>query len=289
MLMTIRERKGWIRGVFIVLILFFAGGFLLGGAGTGNNFSVSDLIGNGSSSSSSTSTGSVSSLEKQIKAHPKDGAAWAQLSEAYSTASEPDKALTAAEQAVKLRPANVSDKKALASLYQAKANSLNTQAQSVYTEAYDLQQSSPDSSPFDISSTSTSPLATAIQDPFTKSQADQISVQISTLEAQSQSIATQAISYNDKALAQYHDIVENHVGDAQSWLSYATTAEQVGNNKAALVGYQQFLKLVPSDPIAPQVKTKITSLKKTIAKAAAAAKASTSTSTTTTSTTTTGG
>jgi tetratricopeptide (TPR) repeat protein len=286
MLMTIRERKGWIRGVFIVLILFFAGGFLLGGAGTGNNFSVSDLIGNGGgSSSSNTNSGSVSSILKQITTQPKSGALYAQLSEAYQTASQPDKALTAAEKAVALRPNNVSDAKALASLYQVKANALNTQAQGVYTQAYELQQQSPDSSPFNISSTSTSPLASAVADPFTTAQSNQIAVRISSLETQSQSLATQAITYNDKALAQYHNIVEKHVSDAQSWLSYATTAEQVGNNKAALVGYQTFLKLVPSDPIAPQVTAKVKSLTKTIAKAAAAAK----TSTTTTSTTTTGG
>jgi tetratricopeptide (TPR) repeat protein len=286
MLMTIRERKGWIRGVFIVLILFFAGGFLLGGAGTGNNFSVSDLFNNNSSSSSSsTNTGSVSSLLKAIAKQPKSGALYAQLSEAYTTANNPAAALTAAQKAVALRPTNVSDKKALAALYQAKANTLNSEAQAFYTQAYELQQQSPDSSPFNISSSSTSPLATAIQDPFTQQQSQAISVQISSLETKSQTLATEAIGYNTKALGQYHAIVEAHVGDAQSWLSYATTAEQIGNNKAALAGYQQFIKLVPSDPIAPQVRTKITSLKKTIAKAAAAAK----TSTTSTTTTTTGG
>jgi tetratricopeptide (TPR) repeat protein len=282
MLMTIRERKGWIRGVFIVLILFFAGGFLLGGAGTGNNFSVSDLFNNSSGGSSSTTSGSVSSLLKSIAKQPKSGALYSQLSEAYTTANNPAAALTAAEKAVKLRPANVSDKKALASLYQAKANTLNTQAQGFYTQAYELQQQSPDSSPFNVSSTSTSPLATAIQDPFTQQQSNAISVQISSLEAKSQTLATEAVGYNTKALGQYHDIVENHIGDAQSWLSYATTAEQIGNNAAALKGYQTFVKLVPADPIAPQVRTKITSLKKTIAKAAAAAKKAAATSTTTT-------
>jgi tetratricopeptide (TPR) repeat protein len=283
--MTIRERKGWIRGVFIVLILFFAGGFLLGGAGTGNNFSVSDLIGQGGgSSSSTTNTGSVSSILKAITKNPKSGALYAQLSEAYTTANDEDKALAAAQTAVKLRPDNVSDAKALASLYQVKANALNTQAQTIYTQAYELQQQSPDSSPFNLSSTSTSPLATAIADPFTTAQSNAISVQINTLETRSQTVEAQAISYNNKALSQYHGIVLKHKTDAQTWLSYATTAEQVGNNTAALTGYETFLKLVPSDPIAPQVKTKITTLKKTIAKAAAAAKTSTSTTATTSTT-----
>ncbi|MEO9174290.1 MAG: hypothetical protein ABI317_02165 [Gaiellales bacterium] len=283
MLMTIRERKGWIRGVFIVLILFFAGGFLLGGAGTGNNFSVSDLLGGNSGSSSSTNNGSVASILKALAKKPKSGALYAQLSEAYTTANNADKALAAAVTAVKLRPNNASDRKALASLYQVKANTLNSQAQAIYTQAYELQQQSPNASPFNLSSTSTSPLATAIADPFTTAQSNQISVQISALETRSQTVGQQAVSFNDKALAQFHAIVQKNPSDAQTWLSYATTAEQVGNNTAALTGYQTFLKLVPSDPIAPQVKAKVTSLKKTIAKAAAAAKTST------TSTTTTGG
>ncbi len=82
-------------------------------------------------------------------------------------------------------------------------------------------------------------------------------------------------------------IVNKHVGDAQSWLQYATTAEQVGNSNAALQGYKTFLRLVPSDPIAPQVGTKVKWIEKTLA--AAKTKAATGTTTTSTTTTTTGG
>ena len=50
MLMRIREQKGWIRGIFIALILVFASSFVIGGVGSGSNFSLSDIIGNDSSS-----------------------------------------------------------------------------------------------------------------------------------------------------------------------------------------------------------------------------------------------
>ena len=49
----------------------------------------------------------------------------------------------------------------------------------------------------------------------------------------------------------------------------------------ALQGYKQFLKLVPADPIAPQVKAKVTSLTKTIKDAAKNAATSTTPTTTT--------
>ena len=284
MLMRIREQKGWIRGIFIALILVFASSFVIGGVGSGSNFSLSDIIGSNSGSSSSTTNSStVSSLLKQIKLHPKDAALWSQLSQAYQTDSRLDDAVTAAAKAVKLRPNNVSNVKVLANLYQAQANNLNTQAQTLYSQAYTLQQQDPASSPFSaVSPTSTSPLASAIQDPFTQAASNTISLQISQLQAQSSTLATQAQTANQKALEQYRSIVNKHTNDAQSWLSYATAAEQVGNNTAALKGYKEFLRLVPADPIAPQVKAKVKSLEKSIAAAKKKAATTTTTPTTTT-------
>jgi tetratricopeptide (TPR) repeat protein len=281
MLMRIREQKGWIRGIFVALILVFASSFVIGGVGSGSNFSLSDIIGNSNGSSSTTNSSSVKALLKKIQAQPKSGALYTQLSEAYQTDGRLADAVKAAEKAAKLRPNNVDGLKSLAGLYQAQANTLNTQAQTVYTEAYNLQQQDPASSPFAaISPTSTSPLAAAIQDPFSQSQSNAISVQISTLETQSSKLAAQAQALNQKALDQYRIITNKHVGDAQSWLSYATAAEQVGNNAVALQGYKEFLKLVPADPIAPQVKAKVKSLEKTIKDAAKKAAASTSTTAT---------
>jgi tetratricopeptide (TPR) repeat protein len=283
MLMRIREQKGWIRGIFVALILVFASSFVIGGVGSGSNFSLSDIIGNSNGSSSTTNSSSVKALLKKIQAQPKSGALYTQLSEAYQTDGRLADAVKAAEKAAKLRPNNVDGLKSLAGLYQAQANTLNTQAQTVYTEAYNLQQQDPASSPFAaISPTSTSPLAAAIQDPFSQSQSNAISVQISTLETQSSKLAGQAQALNQKALDQYRIITNKHVGDAQSWLSYATAAEQVGNNAVALQGYKEFLKLVPADPIAPQVKAKVKSLEKTIKDAAKKAAASTSTTATST-------
>jgi cytochrome c-type biogenesis protein CcmH/NrfG len=284
MLMRIREQKGWIRGIFIALILVFASSFVIGGVGSGSNFSLSDIIGsNSGSSSSTTNSSSVTSLLKQIKVHPKDAALWSQLSQAYQTDSRLDDAVNAAAKAVKLRPNNVENVKVLANLYQAQANNLNTQAQTLYSQAYTLQQQDPASSPFSaVSPTSTSPLASAIQDPFSQAASNSISQQISQLQAQSSTLATQAQVANQKALEQYRSIVNKHTNDAQSWLSYASAAEQVGNNTSALKGYKEFLRLVPADPIAPQVKAKVTSLEKTIAAAKKKAATTTTTPTTTT-------
>jgi cytochrome c-type biogenesis protein CcmH/NrfG len=283
MLMRIREQKGWIRGIFIALILVFASSFVIGGVGSGSNFSLSDIIGNDSSSSTTTNSSDVKSLLKQIQAKPKSAALYTQLSEAYQADNRLDDAVTAAAKAVKLQPNNMEGRKALAGLYQAQANTINTQAQTLYSQAYALQQQDPANSPFAaVSPTSTSPLASAIQDPFSQSQSNELSVQISQLESQSSALAAKGQAINQKALDQYRAITNHDVGDAQSWLSYATAAEQVGQNAIALQGYKQFLKLVPADPIAPQVKAKVTTLRKTIKDAAKKAAAGTTTTPTTT-------
>jgi cytochrome c-type biogenesis protein CcmH/NrfG len=284
MLMRIREQKGWIRGIFIALILVFASSFVIGGVGSGSNFSLSDIIGSDSGSSSTTTNSSdVKSLLKQIQAKPKSAALYTQLSEAYQTDDRLDDAVRAAAKAVQLQPNNMEQRKALAGLYQAQANAINTQAQTLYTQAYALQQQDPANSPFAaVSPTSTSPLASAIQDPFSQSQSNELSVQISQLQSQSSALAAKGQAINQKALDQYRAITNHDVGDAQSWLSYATAAEQVGQNAIALQGYKQFLKLVPADPIAPQVKAKVTTLTKTIKDAAKKAAAGTTTTPTTT-------
>jgi tetratricopeptide (TPR) repeat protein len=295
MLMRIREQKGWIRGIFVVLILVFASSFVIGGVGSGSNFSLSDIIGNNSGSSTSTPNSSdVNALLKQIKVHPKDGALYAQLAEAYQTDGRLADAVKASEKAAKLRPNDIDGLKTLAGLYQAQANTIQSQAQSLYSQAYTLQQQDPSSSPFQaVSPTSTSPLGTAIQDSFSQFTSNNLSVQISSLENRSNQLAVQAQALNQKAVDQYHTITNKRSGDAQSWLSYATAAEQVGNNTVALLGYKTFLKLVPADPIAPQVKAKVTSIEKTIKDAAAkkkkdAAAAAKTATTSTTPTTTTG-
>jgi tetratricopeptide (TPR) repeat protein len=290
MLMRIREQKGWIRGIFVVLVLVFAGSFVIGGVGSGNNFSLSDIIGNnsgGSSGTTSTPTSSdVTKLQKQLKTSPRSAILWSQLADAYTSANNTDLAIAAQEKAVKYAPTSVAQMRSLATLYQTKASALNTEAQTLYTQAYTLQQQSPDSSPFNLSSGT---LGAAVEDPFTKSQSNQYSVQISSLESRSQALQTQAISWDNKALTQYKTIVNRHVDDAQSWLNYATVAEQVGNSAAALKGYKQFVRLVPADPVTPQVKSHIKSLEKSSKTSTTTTGGTSTTSTSTTSTTSTTG
>ena len=57
MIIWIRNRKGWIGGVFFLLAGIFALSFVIGGVGTGNQASLSDIFGNSGGGSAGTTTG----------------------------------------------------------------------------------------------------------------------------------------------------------------------------------------------------------------------------------------
>ena len=85
MIIWIRNRRGWILVVFVVLIVVFAGGFLIGGVGSGNNYSLGDILknGNGGSTTGTTQSESVTALRAKLKANPRDATSWSKLADAY--------------------------------------------------------------------------------------------------------------------------------------------------------------------------------------------------------------
>src|SRR4051794_29003909 len=101
MLMEIRQRKGWIKGVFVLLILVFAAGFVIGGVGSGTPYSLSDIIGQGGGGASTNPT-DIKGLEKETAAHPKRTQAWVDLGRAYAAANRPLDEITAYEHAAQL-------------------------------------------------------------------------------------------------------------------------------------------------------------------------------------------
>ena len=54
MIIWIRNRKGWVGAVFFVLAAIFAASFIIGGVGTGQNASLSDVFGQNGGGSAST-------------------------------------------------------------------------------------------------------------------------------------------------------------------------------------------------------------------------------------------
>ena len=146
MIIWIRERKGWVGVVFCVMIGIFAASFVIGGVGSGNNASLSDIFNNNGSGSASTTptASSVGSLEKKVKAQPNNAALWTDLANAYASASQPGDEARAWAKVDALKPSNMTTLQRLA-LAQAQVATNNS------NQAQQLQQSGLSQAPGDDS------------------------------------------------------------------------------------------------------------------------------------------
>ena len=108
MIIWIRSRKGWIGAVFFILAGIFAMSFIIGGVGTGNNASISDIFNSGGGGSGSTTAqpASITALQKKVKVKPNNAQAWSQLANAYAGATRPADEAGAWTHFLALKPGN---------------------------------------------------------------------------------------------------------------------------------------------------------------------------------------
>jgi len=258
MLMEIRQRKGWIKAVFIGLIIAFAGGFVIGGVGSGNGgFSLSDIIGNNNGSSSTN--GSIGSLQRQVKANASDETAWNQLGHAYQAAQQNDQAISAFEKAVALKASDSDAQTSLASLYQGKASALANQAAVLQQQAQALRAEDPLSSSTALSPSSA--IGTALASPISQARSSSLSTAATHIEEVASSTEAQAQSWYHKALFPYAKLTQLNPKDAQLWIQYGLTSRDAGDNAGAVRALKRFLVLAPHDPDAAQVKALVRQLR----------------------------
>jgi cytochrome c-type biogenesis protein CcmH/NrfG len=261
MIIWIRERRGWVAAVFVVLAAIFAASFIIGGVGTGSNASLSDIIGNNDGSgASTTSTASIGSLEKKVKAKPSDAQSWQLLADAYAGASRPADEARAWGHVVKLKPSNMDSLQRLA-LAEAQVATIQT------NQAQQLQQRALTSSPGNDSTFSGGTLGSLSEDPVTQAQAASESEQQGKLLTQASTYAKKANTWWKRSTGTYGKIVKlpafvkNDLA-ATVWLNYGSAAQNANDTKTAITAYNAFLKLAPDDVNAPQVRTLVKQLKK---------------------------
>ena len=258
MLMEIRQRKGWIKAVFIGLIIVFAGGFVIGGVGSGNGgFSISDIIGNNNSSSSTT--GSTGNLEAQVKKNPSDETAWSQLGQAYQAAGQNDQAIGAFEKAVALNARDTDAQTTLASLYQGKGTTLANQAAILSNQAQSLRLEDPLQSATALAPTSA--LGTALGSPIAQARSSSLTTAASNIQQQASVTQAQAQTWFHKALFPYAKLTQLQPKDAQLWIQYGLVSRDAGDNAGAVRAFKHFLVLAPQDPDAGQIKALIKQLR----------------------------
>jgi len=264
MIIWIRNRKGWIGGVFFVLAGIFALSFVIGGVGTGNQASLSDIFGKGSASGGGTTTpqpASITALQKTVKAKPGNAQAWHDLADAYASATRPSDEAGAWQHYIALKPGNLDALQRLALAQAQVATNLSNQAQT-------YQQQASASSPGNDSTFSGGTLGSLTQDPVSQAQAASQQQQQSASLIKASGFAKRASSWWKKSADTYGKIVvlpafkKNDLA-ATVWLNYGSAAQSANDTKSAIKAYDAFLKLAPDDVNAPQVKTILKQLKTT--------------------------
>jgi cytochrome c-type biogenesis protein CcmH/NrfG len=238
---------------FVLLALVFAVGFVFFGVGSGST-GISDALQNAFSFGSSGGT-SISKLQHSVAKHPQDPKAWRDLATALEQKHRPQEAVAALEHYTALRPKDQGALAELASQYSALASS----AASDYTAA---QQAAAAQSPpaATFAPPPTSPLGKAFDDPA--SLKDPISTAVSTLataKEQTAYAAYQAAQRN--AESAYKKLAALTPNDATAQIQLGQAAQAAQDSKTALAAFERFLKLAPTDPLAPQVRQAVKSLR----------------------------
>lgn len=232
--------------MFVLLAIAFALGFVLFGVGSGST-GISDILSNALNFGSSGGT-SASKLEKKVAKHPQDAKAWRDLATAYEQKQRTQDAVNALERYTALRP---KDEGAIAEL----ASEYGTLAQTYSTEYTNAQQEAALQAPpgAAFAPAATTPFGKAFNDPAALK--DPISSAVQTLSAARQSTAyTNYQNAQRSAEGAYKKLLALRPNDATTQIQLGQAAQAAGDNKTAIAAYGSFLKLAPTDPLAPQVK-----------------------------------
>jgi tetratricopeptide (TPR) repeat protein len=246
----LRTHAKW---AYVALAVAFVLGFVLLGVGSGST-GISDALQNLFSRSSGGST-SISKLQKKTVQHPKDATAWRNLATALEQKQRTQEAINALEQYSALRP---KDQTALAEL----ASEYNTLAQT-YAQDYSAAQQEAAQQPSSSSifaPASSSPLGKAFNDPTALQ--DPIATAVQSLTSTKQTTAyTNYQSAQKNAEGVYVRLVKLNPSDATTQIQLGQAAQAAGDTKTAIAAFEKFLKLAPTDPLAPQVKQALKALK----------------------------
>jgi Flp pilus assembly protein TadD len=254
----LRNHAKW---AYVGLAVAFVLGFVLLGVGSGSG-GASDVLGNMFNFGSGGGA-SVSSLQEKVEKQPQNAKAWRDLATALEQKQRTQEAVNALERYTALKPKDQNALAELASQYGTLANNYATDYQNAQAEA--SQHASP-----------AAVFAPASDTPFGKAFADPTALQDPIADAvQKEASGKQSTAYSNFQEAQknaegvYQKLVALNPSDATTQIQLGQAAQSAGDTKVAIEAYNAFLKLAPTDPLAPQVKDALKTLKLQAAASAA--------------------
>ena len=227
-------------------------GFVLLGVGSGST-GIGDALQNAFNFGSNGGT-SISSLQKKVQKNPNDVNAWRDLATKYEQDQRASDAVAALERLSQLEPKNTNTLSELASEYQQLATTYGNE----YSAAQAAAQEAAPSTAFAPPSTST--FGRLYNDP--NGLKDPIASAVSSVaNAKATAAYTQLQSTATKAENAYKKLAGLNPADATLQIQLGQAAQTAGDQATALKAYKKFLKLAPTDPLAPQVRRVVTALK----------------------------
>jgi tetratricopeptide (TPR) repeat protein len=238
--------------MFVLLAIAFALGFVLFGVGSGST-GISDILSNALNFGSSGGT-SISKLESKANKHPQNATAWRDLATAYEQKQRTQDAVNALERYSALRPKDDGALAELASEYGTLAKNYATDYSNAQQEA--ALQATPGAA---FAPAATTPFGKAFSDPTALQ--DPVTNAVQTLSSTKQSTAyTNYQNAQRNAEAAYKKLVALQPNDATTQIQLGQAAQAANDTATAIAAYTTFLKLAPTDPLAPQVKSVLKTL-----------------------------
>jgi len=235
--MRLRRRQKW---VYLALAIIFAATFVGVGVGSGSGAGLDQLY----SGIFGGSGDQVSKAKDEIKKNPAKG--YLDLARAYETKGQPSQATTAFQSYLALRKKD-------ANVWQELGGLQMSQAQHLATQYQNAQQTSALADPSQAFQP-TGALATASgSNPAFSTASQAASTQASTLYQQ----ATTALN---AAVKDYKTAATLQPKSAAAQQLYATAAQNAGSYPEAIAAWRKFIKLDPSSPQVPGVRSQIKKL-----------------------------
>jgi len=247
------------RWVFAFLAVVFAGSFVFLGVGSGGS-ALTDFLNGNIHLFGSGGGPSINSLEAKVQKNPNDPQARLNLANALqkksqSDTSQIDPAIAAYKAYLKLKPGDTTTLGVLGPLYASKVAALQSEIQNPPAPAF---SSITALAPVNLESK----IAVALAPPAPLGLTSLQQGEVVQLEHQ---LATTI----EQHLGVYRQIAAKSPDDSSAFAEIAQIADQDGATSLELAIYKEFLKKYPNDPLLPSVKSKITSLEKTLAQQAA--------------------
>ncbi len=237
--------------MYILLIIVFAGGFVLFGVGSGSS-GIGDILQNFFNQNKTTGA-SAGALREKTREQPKNAQAWHDLATKLAQDQKRDEAIVALKRYTALRPNDEDGLQELAGLYATKADDYRNEAAIAQGQGQLVAPGSVFEPP------ATTPLGKAYQDPGGLQ--DQISASVTNQANERASQAYQKLAaVSQQAVAVYRRLIKLDPTDATRQIQLGEAAQNAGDTKTALAAYRAFIKLAPDDPLVPAVKQQITQL-----------------------------